>query len=162
MKKKEQKKKNKEIKKERKLDLRGYENELIERLKYKKSEDNENSKALKEIDRYIISTYRTYITENERAKEDREKIKCKESKKCIRGYYGLRLPPQNDKCCEGHRDFLNRHISIKENLKLLNPIEHYNLIKNNPNQIYQYKGVANSLGHLEKVFYKFIFALVMN
>ena len=27
---------------------------------------------------------------------------------------------------------------------------------------YKNKGVAKSLGHLEKVFYKFIFALVMN
>ena len=99
--------------KKRKLDLRGYENELIEKLKYKKSEDNENGEALKEIDRYIISTYRTYITENERAKEDREKIECGESKKCIRGYYGL----QNNECCEGHRNFLNWHFSIKQNVE---------------------------------------------
>ena len=35
-------------------------------------------------------------------------------------------------------------IRIKENLKLLNPIEHYNLIKNNPNQIYQYNFINDN------------------
>ena len=107
----------KEQKRKRKLNLMKYENDTIENLKYKKSEDNENSEALKEIDRYIISTYRTYITENEMTKEDREEIKSKESKKYIRGYYGLRSPPQNNECCEGHRDFLNRHINMKENVE---------------------------------------------
>ena len=73
----------KEQKRKRKLNLMKYENDTIENLKYRKSQVNENSEALKEIDRYIISTYRTYITENKWVKEDREEIKCKESKKCI-------------------------------------------------------------------------------
>ena len=32
----------------------------------------------------------------------------------------------------------------KENIKLLNPIEQYNLIKNNPNQIYQYNFIDDN------------------
>ena len=103
----------KEQKRKRKLNLMKYENDTIENLKYRKSQDNDNGEAFKAIDRYPISTYKIYITENERAKKDREEIKCKDSKKCIRGYYGL----QNNECCDGHKDFLNRHVSMRHKVE---------------------------------------------
>ena len=91
-------------KKNRKLNLKNYDNKMIKRLKIMESEDNENFEALVCIEKYIIDKYTKFITENEEVKRKRDKIKCESSKKCITAYYGLK----DNLCCDSHRDFLSR------------------------------------------------------